>query len=268
MFPVVPHLPGKAMTDTEWNASTDPVEMFAAVCESASWWAGLLSRGRKAARASLHRKCRLFTVACCRRHVEWREDASPAEYRDAIRISERYADGLATEAELRRAHNAAHGWTYMVREAKTWWGQRLLGWLPGDDDPPLPSEVAVVASAHWDAMWAGRVVIRTALDYPESFWRGQATTAEESADILCGLLREVFGPSPFRPVTLEPSWRTPAVVALARSMYEESGWVDLPILADALEEAGCTDPAILDHLRGPGPHVRGCWAVDLFIGSE
>jgi hypothetical protein len=88
------------------------------------------------------------------------------------------------------------------------------------------------------------------------------------------LLRDIFG-NPFRLVTIKPAWLTPTVKSLAQVAYEEralpSGHLDLArlmVLADALEEAGCTEQAILDHLRGPGPHVRGCWPVDLLLGRE
>jgi hypothetical protein len=80
-------------------------------------------------------------------------------------------------------------------------------------------------------------------------------------------VREVFG-YPLRLPGFAPAWRTPAVLALARSAYEERSFEDLPLLADALEEAGCTDPKILTHLREQGPHVRGCWALDLILGKE
>src|SRR5205085_2386864 len=60
----------------------------------------------------------------------------------------------------------------------------------------------------------------------------------------------------------DPAWRTAAAVALARSLYEDRRFGDMPLLADALEEAGCADEATLSHCRGPGPHVRGCWVVD------
>jgi hypothetical protein len=89
-----------------------------------------------------------------------------------------------------------------------------------------------------------------------------------------GLLREVFG-NPFRPLHLDPSWQTPQVLALAQAAYDNRTPPDdhldparLAVLADALEEAGCTERAILDHLRSAGPHVRGCWAVDLLLGKE
>jgi hypothetical protein len=87
----------------------------------------------------------------------------------------------------------------------------------------------------------------------------------------CTLLRDLFG-NPFRSAVLDPAWRAPDAVALAQAAYDErhlpAGTLDadrLAVLADALEEAGCSDRAMLAHLRGPGPHVRGCWVVDLLL---
>ena len=80
------------------------------------------------------------------------------------------------------------------------------------------------------------------------------------------LLRDVIGNS-FRPVTFDPGWRTDTVVALARQMYESREFEAMPILADALQDAGCDSDDILNHCRGPGPHVRGCWVVDLVLGK-
>jgi hypothetical protein len=54
---------------------------------------------------------------------------------------------------------------------------------------------------------------------------------------------------------------------LAEGIYADRAWDRLPVLADALEDAGCGDPAVLGHLRGPGPHARGCWVVDLVLGK-
>jgi hypothetical protein len=73
--------------------------------------------------------------------------------------------------------------------------------------------------------------------------------------------------NPFRPPAFDPGWRTAAVVAIAEGVYEERAFDRLPILADALQDAGCDSDDILDHCRGPGPHVRGCWAVDLVLGK-
>jgi hypothetical protein len=81
------------------------------------------------------------------------------------------------------------------------------------------------------------------------------------------LLRELFA-NPFRPVIVVPSWLTTTVVALAQSIYDEKGFDRMPILADALQEAGCGNEQVLTHCRSGGPHVRGCWVVDLLLGKE
>ena len=84
------------------------------------------------------------------------------------------------------------------------------------------------------------------------------------------LLRDIFSNRPIRSVPLAPSWlhwNGGTVAKLARTIYDDCCFDDLPILADALEEAGCTETAILEHCLGPGPHVRGCWVVDLLLGK-
>jgi hypothetical protein len=81
------------------------------------------------------------------------------------------------------------------------------------------------------------------------------------------LLRCLFG-SLFRPVSFSPAWRTDTAVALARQMYESRDFSAMPLLADALQDAGCDNEGVLDHCRGEGPHVRGCWVVDLVLGKE
>jgi hypothetical protein len=79
--------------------------------------------------------------------------------------------------------------------------------------------------------------------------------------------RDIFG-NPFRPVTFNPVWRTYTVLALANGIYTERAFDRMPMLADALEEAGCENVDILLHCREPGEHVRGCWVVDLVLGKE
>jgi hypothetical protein len=95
-----------------------------------------------------------------------------------------------------------------------------------------------------------------------------------SLGMQAGLLRDIVG-NPFRPASVSPAWRTPQVVALAQAAYDQralpSGHLDiarLAVLADALEDAGCDNAELLGHLRGEGPHVRGCWAVDLLMGRS
>jgi hypothetical protein len=79
-------------------------------------------------------------------------------------------------------------------------------------------------------------------------------------------LRDIFG-NPFRLATLDRSWLTSTVTSLAQAIYDDRAFDRLPILADALEDAGCTDQDILAHCRGGGEHVRGCWVVDLLLGK-
>jgi hypothetical protein len=69
-------------------------------------------------------------------------------------------------------------------------------------------------------------------------------------------------------VTCDPAWQTPAVLALAQTIYDERSFDLMPILADALEEADCTNTDLLAHCQGPGPHARGCWSVDLILGKQ
>jgi hypothetical protein len=93
----------------------------------------------------------------------------------------------------------------------------------------------------------------------------EADSAESTAQ--ADLLRDIFG-NPFRPVMFDLSWRTSTVLALAKQMYESRDFTAMPILADALQDAGCEHADILAHCRGDGPHVRGCWVVDLVLGKS
>jgi hypothetical protein len=80
------------------------------------------------------------------------------------------------------------------------------------------------------------------------------------------LILEILG-NAFRPVAFDPAWRTSTVVSIARGMYESRDFSAMPILADALQDAGCDSDDILAHCRGDSPHVRGCWVVDLVLGK-
>jgi hypothetical protein len=145
---------------------------------------------------------------------------------------------------------------------------------------------------HWDVVLDVEVATEEGWDMPEPQWavgnvlsrlvltnafRAAWATANqtqgtggveelEGRRAQCGLLRDIFG-NPFRPVTADPNWLTSSVLALARQVYEARDFAPMPILADALQDAGCDNPDILAHCRGPGPHVRGCWVVDLLSGK-
>jgi hypothetical protein len=92
-----------------------------------------------------------------------------------------------------------------------------------------------------------------------------AIRAEKTAQ--ANLVRDIFGDS-FRTVAFSSEWRTDTALALARQMYDACDFSAMPILADALQDAGCDSEEILGHCRGDGPHVRGCWVVDLVLGKE
>ncbi len=100
-------------------------------------------------------------------------------------------------------------------------------------------------------------------------WYAANWTMGNWTDLASGvpILVDIFG-NPFRPVSLNPTWLTSTVVALARTIYSDRAYDHLPILAGALVEAGCDNEDILGHCRQPGLHVRGCWMLDLILGKE
>ncbi|HEY3788803.1 MAG TPA: hypothetical protein VGL71_08115 [Urbifossiella sp.] len=84
--------------------------------------------------------------------------------------------------------------------------------------------------------------------------------------LLVAPTRDIFG-NPFRPVAINSDWRSSTVISLAREMYVSRDFSMMPILCDALQDAGCENADILDHCRGNDPHFRGCWVIDLILGK-
>jgi hypothetical protein len=114
---------------------------------------------------------------------------------------------------------------------------------------------------------ARRVIVGAPGSGTEDVFR-RACEAEELA--IANLVREIFG-NPFRPTTIDPAWlawNDATIPRIARSVYEERAFDRLPILADALLDAGCEDEALIQHCREPGPHARGCWALDELLRRE
>jgi len=222
------------MTEAEWLCETTrPVLLVDHTTRSLS----RTNAGR--------RKLRLF--ACAAARLVW--DVLPDDrLRAAVEVAERVADRRATGADLAAARVAVAG-------------------LAADGGPYGKSFAAVrvavdVAVATTDSRAsAAAFTVATRnfrqLDQPEE---------EVGSAYLCRLLRSIFG-NPFRPVTPDPRWLTTPVVTLAATMYDTRDFAPMPILADALEEAGCEDAGVLDHCRGGGPHARGCWVVDLVLGK-
>jgi hypothetical protein len=184
-----------------------------------------------------HRKLRLAACAAVRRAWDW----LPEDYRALVEVVEAYADGEAPVAAL----TAAWPWATPDADDRTVW--------------------AVSAAVHAAHTGIGFHVENCLLKSCAAVAGSRAAKAAELA-AQAHLLRDVFGLLPFRPVVADPLWRTRDVTALAETIYRERAFAELPALADALEDAGCADEAFLSHLRGPGPHARGCWAVDLLLG--
>jgi hypothetical protein len=201
-------------------------------------------------------------------------------------VAERYAEGLATEQERAAACAAANelDWQITRDEGEGDSAREMANcaalaaanddaaFLPRDDDEE--DLRAAEDSSRCAAATAKYPFTRATHPNAGRRRKAQETARLEHLAIQAALVRCVFG-NPFRPVAQAPDWRTGAVVALAQAAYNEhvhpAGNLDpqrLSVLADALEEAGCTEQVILDHLRGPGSHIRGCWPLDLLLRRE
>jgi hypothetical protein len=206
-------------------------------------------------RQKKQRKQRLFSVACCRR---LRPLIVNDRSRYCVEVAERFADGQATGEELQAAE--AEATAIWLTDAANDMLFACLDACRQSDDGLRVCTMTISAVFEQQQTEAG--------GNPDDLFRGRMRGACPSEGReLCRLLRCLFG-NPFRPVAFALAWRTPTVVALAQAAYDERAFDRLPILADALEDAGCADAAILGHCRSPGPHVRGCWVVDLILGKQ
>jgi hypothetical protein len=223
------------MTEAEWLAESDPYGMLECVRDRAT-----------------PRQYRLFSVVCCRRVLHLGDDSSAA----LVALAERCADGSVSNSMLAGIPPPDYGNAQHVQNAA-----RSAAAIDGDcvshsQEAAISAAMAAGAHAYQRRSWDDGLATN---DYME------AKLGEEAAQ--ARLLRDIVG-NPFRPAAVDPSWCTSTVVALARGIYEERAFDRLPILADALQDAGCDSADVLDHCRGPGPHVRGCWVVDLLLGKE
>jgi hypothetical protein len=203
------------------------------------------------------RKLRLFAVACCRRIEHYLIDPRS---RQLIDLSEQYADGLIPDQELSAGGQAAG----MAAEDVHWEGGGAVEQSSAETVMGLREQLYVDWVANKAAETMGDVAESDNDNEEDDSFEGGAAR-ERSAQV--DLVRDIFG-NPFRPVVLDPRWLTANAVDLARTIYEERAFERLPILADALMDAGCADEALLAHCRGPGPHVRGCWVADLLLGKK
>jgi hypothetical protein len=265
------------VTESDWLSSTDPQAMLSF----------LRDRGPVS-----ERKLRLFAVACCRRALHLLVDQAS---REAVVFAERLAEGGPAREEAVAAWGAARQATEGWRDAHAGGTrgeaatERVMEALVQTLADPCGVEAAVLAArglAHEEGerssageeartfrAWAA------ARGTPEEqpalrVWASEggrvqgvvAAAMRVEQSVQSSILRDIFG-NPFAPIDFLPEWRTEAVVALARGIYEERAWERMPVLGDALEDAGCHDPEVLEHCRGAGPHHRGCWVVDLVLGK-
>jgi hypothetical protein len=274
----------ETMNEADWLTSTDPQAMLAFLRDS-----GKLSE----------RKARLFAVACCRRVGHLLTDGRS---RAAVEAGECFADGVIPLAELalaRAAAETAHaeasataddamramshgGFNYYANLRATSFATGAAVGCASDSAWIASDSAWIAATSVADRLVA--IASTQSTSNLEAVWWGwddpsaaaeQAALEADARHVLCALICDLFG-SPFRPLTISPtvlSWNEALVVRLARAAYDErhlpSGHLGperLAVLADALEEAGA-DAELVGHLRGPGPHTRGCWAVDALLGK-
>jgi hypothetical protein len=246
------------MKEAEWSVSTNPWRMlYYLFCNSSdpvvrdyySDEADLIEPDGRHLEVT-ERKLRLFYSACCRHVMPLVPDL---EINSLIEVAERFADGLASEDELAAAKKSGRAVLQRCRSAR----REVDTW------------VALALSSCLGEVWVNgkETTVQTALAMSElkhtPLVDGNLPLDPLESQEQANLLRCIAGPLPFRSVATNPVWLTwndGTVVKLAQGIYDERAFDRLPILADALEEAGCHDPDILGHCRNPGLHVRGCWS--------
>jgi hypothetical protein len=257
------------MTEAEWFTYTDTLKM--------------LNRARF---RSHRRKSRLFTVACCR--LTWHLLVD-GRSRNAVEVAERHADGAATDEELAGAYRAAvrahdemfdmlgkmgsciewaaaysaHSNPFHAAKNASWMVEKPRALEVRRNRPNDFDEISFVpCTVEPRSLPLSLVLGKWEVIRQGAFQRTGADKAVQAPLVRC-----IFG-NPFHPVTFNPSWLTPAVTSVAESIYLEGAFHRLPILADALEDAGCDQQDMLAHCRGPGPHDKGCWVIDLLLHKE
>jgi hypothetical protein len=199
------------------------------------------------------RKRRLFACGCCQRLGP----LLPEVHRRALAVAEQFADGLVSQTELGRAWSSASTDT-VTRSSHAAWA----AWATAGDprDALLTQTLLSNISLYAANAFANQPLRACAVD-PRTApaWHVERARHRD-------LLRDVV--NPFRTAKLDPTHSPPLVTAIAATIYEERRFEELPILADALEEANWDHADLLAHCREPGEHIRGCWAVDVLLARQ
>jgi len=244
------------MDEASWLACADPDSLLRFLGENVS-----------------ERKLRLFACASCRRVWGRLPDARS---REALDVVERFADGRASSEEIEAARQAARAAQQQAAGARRYDSAEHAVWaatlLERSRFHSWGSPFSVAGQARHAAADAACLGREAGVPNRKQRKKRAVDANLREAAAQAFLLRDVIG-NPFRPAAVDPAWLTPSVVSLARAAYDErqlpQGTLDgdrLAVLADALEDVGCRPPDVLGHLRGSGPHVRGCWPVDLLLG--
>jgi hypothetical protein len=239
----------EAVTEDEWFACTAPSQLFAFLDRKGTF--------RWPLPEEVSRRLRLFACACLypiRVHGH-------AIFKTAIETAERFADGMASSEELKAARRAA---AFLADpEGEQTYADRP--WM----QPDVVSEV-LASVAGLDMQHTVITLVKHGVKLLSVDWEREGIDAAAFPRFLCQLFRCIFG-NPFHPAAADPSWfrwNDGAIPKVAQAIYDARHFEDVPILADALEEAGCTSAHLLSHLREPGPHARGCWALDLVLANR
>jgi hypothetical protein len=245
------------MTEAEWETCKDPAEMYRFVG----------NQPKVIRRKSGRRKLRLFGVACCRKFGRLLSDSRSSA---AIEVAERLADGLASQEEVAVAEKEA-------KEAfEVAWQSHLESTNGSRQHIVTPYDAALSAALllnpqadNFGAAGLCRFPVET--DAPD--YRTYRKNGQWQADIIRCIFGNPFGLLPPLDTSLL-TWKGNSIPRLAQQAYDDrllpSGHLNadtLAVLADALEEAGCDNADILSHLRGPGPHTRGCYVIDWLLGK-
>jgi hypothetical protein len=236
---------GAPVTESDWLATDDLTGLT-------NW---VLRR-----RAS-QRRLRLYACAACRRV----EPFLTPKYYQVLEAAEALADGAVSPAQLKGLVKAAEQDLQMLVRSRALSGLGQKKRVTERACSTVHSAAAAPRMTRQAVSWASagaRLVVETCTKGHKA--KVRASMAEHSA--VCGVFKDIFG-NPFRPVAFDPRWRSADVLGLAQAAYDNRAFDRLPLLADALMDAGCADEDILGHCRGAGLHVRGCWVVDLVLAK-
>jgi hypothetical protein len=231
-----------AVTKKEWLAKTEK-----------DWLAAktVLDLGLYRSASGKRRKWRLFGCACASRTLVYLPDPC---FRSAIVSAEKFADGELTWTKIKQ-----------VRKEVTSAQKKLnKTGVREEQNEAIAAILEALAKEPLNALSADEQARYAFAAAARPKWE-KGHDREERQQL--ALAYDIF-PNPFRPIATDSAWLTSTVRQLADAIYEERAFDRLPILADALEDAGCSNAEILSHCRGLGPHVLGCWVVDLLLGRE